>query len=109
MDITSSKVVWLTIGNTDLTEGRGRSIILHVCESPETAHRLGKKGYVQGSDCPVEKAMAHLIDKRWYIPGNIIPESDSDTKQRWERESRESVIEKMRQRGFTEEEISTLI
>ncbi|MGS3503228.1 hypothetical protein [Citrobacter koseri] len=109
MDITSSKEVWLTIGNTDLTEGRGYGIILYVCESQETALRLGRGKYVQGSNCPIEKSMAHLINKRWYIPGEIVSESDDDKKRRKVRENRESVIEKMREQGFSEEEIASVI
>ncbi|EPV7104195.1 hypothetical protein ACV9XY_000195 [Citrobacter freundii] len=109
MEITSYKDVWLVVGNTDLTEGRGFSVILHVCDSKETAERLGKKKYVQGSDCPVEKSKAFLINKRWHVPGEIIPESDNDCRLRMAREKRESVISKMREQGFSEEEIQALI
>lgn len=107
-EITEEKTVWLTMTSDDLTEGRGYQRILHVCETEETALRLGKKKYVQGSNCPVEKAVAVKVGRTWLVPGRIEPESDDDKKLRLVNESRTAVIEKMRQAGFTEEEISQI-
>lgn len=47
VEIKETKDVWLTVTNSDLTEGRGRPVILYVCDSPVTAIRLGKKKSVQ--------------------------------------------------------------
>ncbi|MCW2477711.1 hypothetical protein [Candidatus Symbiopectobacterium sp. NZEC135] len=107
-EIKEEKTVWLTLTNDDLTEGRGYQRVLHVCETEETAIRLGKKKYVQGSNCPVEKSIAVKIGHEWFVPGNIESESTDDKKLRLINESRNAVIEKMRQAGFTEEEISKL-
>ncbi|MBA7800573.1 hypothetical protein HV170_03430 [Citrobacter freundii] len=67
MEILESKDVWVTIGCRDNTEGRGPSYVMHVCESKETAIRLGKKKYVQGSDCPVEKGIAVRVSREQAI------------------------------------------
>lgn len=108
MEIKDTKKVWLVLGNTDLTEGRGKSLVLHVCETKETAIRLGKKRYVMGSDSPVEESTAILVGYRWLAPIEIEPESEADKAARIKRESRELLIDKMRTQGFTEEEISIL-
>ena len=94
--ITESKQVWLTIGNTDNTEGRGFPVVLYVCHSRETATRLGKKRYVQGSDCPVEEAFAVKIGSRWLVPGVIQAETSEDAERRIAREKREAVIDKLK-------------
>ncbi|WP_413730841.1 hypothetical protein [Sodalis sp. RH22] len=108
VEIKEEKTVWLTIGNTDNTEGRGYSVVLYVSESRETATRLGKKKYVQGSDCPVEQAIAVKVGSRWLVPGEIKKESEADKALRLQNESRNAVIKKMRESGFSEQEISIL-
>jgi len=108
IQISESKPVWLTIGNTDNTEGRGRPIVLYVSESKETAMRLGEKRYVQGSHCPVEEAVAVKVGSRWLVPGQIQPESKQDADLRQRREKREAILERIKSAGFTEEEIKTL-
>ena len=108
MEIQESKAVWLTLTNDDLTEGRGYRRILCVSETEETALRLGKGRYVQGSNCPVEKATAVKFENQWLIPGAIQQESDADKKLRIENESRNAVLEKMRLSGFTEDEIAKI-
>ncbi|WP_343552148.1 hypothetical protein [Pantoea sp.] len=108
MEIQESKTVWLTMTNENLTDGYGKSKILFVCEQKETARRLGKKGYIQGSDCPVERATAVKISGVWLVPGNIQQESDSDKKIRIANEERDAVLNKMRDAGFSEEEIAKL-
>lgn len=108
MEIQEQKDVWLTVANSDLTEGRGRPVILYVCENPVTAARLGRGKSVQGCDADVEKAIAVKVGGRWLIPGLITPESDTDKCTRERNEARSMVINKMRAQGFTDEEISAL-
>lgn len=108
MQIKETKNVWMVLGNTDLTEGRGRSLVLHVCETKETAIRLGKGRYVMGSDCPVEKTTAVRVGYRWLAPVEIEPESSADKDLRIKREQRELLMKKMREQGFSEEEIAIL-
>ncbi len=108
MEIKETKPVWVTYTNSDLTEGRGRSIPLFVCESEVTARRLGKGKYVMGSDCPVQGATAIKIGQSWLVPGIIEPESAQDKAIRERAEAKASVIQKMKDSGFSEEEISAL-
>ncbi|HDR2510013.1 TPA: hypothetical protein QCI33_003679 [Enterobacter roggenkampii] len=109
VEIIEIKDVWLTIGCRDNNEGRGPSYVMHVCESKETAIRLGKKKFVQGGDCPVEKGVAiRISNSRWLVPGQIEIETKDDARLREERERRESLLEKMKQQGFSEEEIAIL-
>lgn len=54
-----TKTYYSVYTNSDLTEGRGYHIPLALCESESTAVRLGKKKYVQGSDCPVNELTAN--------------------------------------------------
>lgn len=106
--IKETKDVWLTIGNSDLTEGRGRPVILHVCESPVTAARLGKGKSVQGCDADVERSIAVKIGYRWLVPWEIISESAQDKVIREKNEAQEAVIKKMRESGFSDSEIAAL-
>lgn len=111
MEISESKPVWLVVGNTDNTEGRGYPVVLYVCESPETANRLGKKRYVQGSDCPIEESVAVRLggrNSRWLVPGEIQPSSLADTELMVRRQQKEQLLIKLRESGFSDEEIATL-
>lgn len=108
MEISETKDVWLSVGNSDLTEGRGRPVILHVCESYETAKRLGARRSVQGSDADVQKSIAVKVGSRWLAPVDIEPESQQDKTRREIRERREETIKKMRDSGFTDEEINLM-
>lgn len=108
MEIKETKDVWLTTVNSDLTEGRGYSVITHVCESPTTAARLGKGKSTQGCDGSVEKAVAVKVGNRWLVPWQITPESPADKTLREKIEARDLVIQKMRDQGFSDDEIAAL-
>ncbi|HDL8114573.1 TPA: hypothetical protein PXQ47_002581 [Yersinia enterocolitica] len=107
-EIKETKDVWLTVTNSDLTEGRGRPVILYVCDSPVTAARLGKKKSVQGSDADTIKATAVKIGTSWLVPWEIVPESDADKVIRKKNEALDQIIEKMREKGFSSDEIAAL-
>jgi hypothetical protein len=66
---------WNVISNTDLTEGKGGSVILHHCTSRSTAIRLSKRKGVQGSDAHVNEDVLFKIDGAWY--GQVMPEEQS--------------------------------
>lgn len=108
LEITEENPVWLTITNENLTDGRGEPVVLHVCWQEETAVRLGKGKYVMGSDCPVQQAWAVKINGRWHVPGRIEIENAADKMVRAANEERKRVVGKMREAGFTEEEIAAL-
>lgn len=114
-NITEIKPVWLVISNVDLTEGRGYQYTKYTCEKESTAIRLGKKGYIQGSDCPIKKDIAVKIENRWYINGKIEYPTQEDLKLEQEmlkeRELLErvnEVINKAKQLGLTNEELHLL-
>ena len=101
--------VWVAWTNTDLTEGRGYRYPLAVCESETTADRLGQKKYVMGSACPVTKEVAVRVHgSGWLVPGAIHPETDEDKKARAILEARRAAVQKAKDAGLTDEEITAL-
>lgn len=115
VEVEQTKKVWLTVSNSDLTEGRGSQIILAVCDTPETARRMGSRKYVMGTDCPIEESQAVKIDGRWYVRGNITPENEVDKKFRLSREkaeealkNRDAVIERAAALGLSAEDLEIL-
>ena len=108
IEIQDTKIVYVAWTNTDLTEGRGSQIPLFVTEIPETAARLGAKGYVMGSPCPITEAIAVKVKNRWLIPGQIIGSTREDDALKAKRELRESAIEKAKSAGLSDEDIAAM-
>jgi len=106
--ITHEKDVYIAWTNTDLTEGRGQEYPLAVCEKRATAIRLGKKGYVMGSDCRVARAKAFKINNRWYYLGKLIPSTKEDDARELQLNSRDEAQQKAFAAGLTEEDIIAL-
>jgi len=118
MNIKRTKTVHVAWTNTDLTEGKGYSYPLYVCESPETATRLGKGKSVQGSNCTVTPEVAVMLEGKyyWLIPGYVHPESKEDTQARKIREAEETkkeariaAIERAKALGLSEEDVNILM
>ena len=107
-EVQETKRVWLAIGNTDCTEGRGRPLIRFVCESEATARRLGKKGSVQGSDCDTQESIALRVDNRWLVPGYIESCTESDIKMQDAINKRSILMDRVRKAGITEDEMKQL-
>lgn len=99
--------VWVAYVNSDLTEGKGYNYPLYICESRETAVRLGKGRNVCGSDADVREDIAINYGGKWYIPGLIMAESDKDKTLRIKREAKEAALDKARQ-YLSDEEIEAL-
>ncbi len=78
----SSKKVLAVYTNEDRTEGRGEEYIRHFCRCQETAERLGKKQYVQGTDCPIKEVTVYLINDEWYGPINVKGATKEDLEKR---------------------------
>ncbi|MBN58699.1 hypothetical protein [Thalassolituus sp. UBA3500] len=108
MEIQETKTVWVAWTNTDCTEGRGRQIPKAVCESEATAMRLGKKGYVQGSDCPVREAVAVKVNNCWLVPGKIEPISSEDVAAQARIDARRAALKKAKDAGLTDDELRLL-
>lgn len=60
---------WAIYTNSDLVEGRGVEYIKHYCLLKETAKRLAKGNYVQGTDCPIQKVklMYNTKTNEYYV------------------------------------------
>lgn len=110
-----TKLVWRVVGNEDCTEGRGPIYTMHLCEKKSTAIRLGKKKYVQGGDCPIEKEELVLFNGRWCGPVKIIVPTDYDLAHEEilraaedRRKSKEAAIEKAKSLGLSSDEVAAL-
>lgn len=56
----------------------------------------------------LKKAIAVKIKNRWLIPGRITPETPADKVLREKVEACDSVIQKMREHGFSDDEIAAI-
>lgn len=109
--MTEHKTLWVVYTNTDLTEGRGRQYAKHFCECEATAIRLGKNGYVQGTDCPIEPMSVLILDGQHVLPTSILnivpPTSDDKIKENWLK-LRRAAIAKAKEAGLSDAEISLI-
>lgn len=106
-----NKTFWVVYTNSDLTEGRGREFPLAVCELKSTAIRLGKNKYVQGSNCPVSSVELLEYEGRLYIPFsvvNVTAPSREDTIGQEKDDKKQEVLSRIKQAGFSEEDIKIL-
>lgn len=105
-----TKEVFAVIGNTDCTEGRGRLFVKKYCETMATAIRLGRKGYVQGGDCPIEKRTLFKPDgdHRWYGPVGVEEPDNADVKLQEQLDIQNTVLEKAKSLGLSDEEIKQI-
>lgn len=108
-EITSVGKVFVAWSNTDLTEGRGGQYPLAVCKLESTALRLGEKGYVMGSDCPISEEIAVEINGRWLSVCNIQYPSAGDVQCQNTIDAKRVAIEKAKSLGMTDGEIKALI
>lgn len=105
-------ILWAVSCNDDLTEGRGREYVKFFCRSEATAARLAKRGYVQGSDCPVYPVKALILEGKHVLPMaliNIIEPSVDDEKAQRRINEKNVVIEKAKSLGLTDDEITTIV
>lgn len=100
--------VWIAWTNTDLTEGRGYQKPLAVCWHEATAIRMGQRGYVMGSDCPVSKAPAIRVGNRWLVPSEVHQPTPSDEQKQRELDARRLALDKARAVGLTEADLRNL-
>jgi len=115
--VKDDKKVFSVWTNTDLTEGRGQEYVQYNCEIESTARRLAKKNYVQGTDSRVTEETIYYVGNRWYGPGpRIVQPTKEDLvaerhleQERKARETKNNAIERARQLGMSEEEISALM
>ena len=110
-DITERAKIFVPFTNTDLTEGRGYAVPLHVCTVEATAARIGAKKSVQGSDCEIRQFEMIRIDGKWYVPRNavrIIEPDESDIASQKVVDARRAAVEKAKSAGLTAEDLKAL-
>lgn len=114
----SSKKFYVAYTNTDCTEGRGSEIVFAISECESTVIRVGKKRYVQGSDCPIQEAELVNIDGKFYVPIHYVPFTQPTIEDRKneaalyaERElkaKKDEVLVRAKSLGLSDEEIKLL-
>jgi hypothetical protein len=106
--LLKTKEVYAVISNTDLTEGRGQQHIVAFCEKKATAIRLGKGGYVQGCDCPVEQITLFWRANKWFGPVVVVRPTAEDEKKQRNIDARSEALNKARAMGLSENEINLI-
>lgn len=107
-DNVEQRKAWAVIGNSDLTEGRGASYIKSIHWLKASAIRAGKKGYVMGTDCPVEEVILYERGPQWYGPVCVQGPTKDDERTQAELDKVDAALEKARKLGMTDEELATL-
>lgn len=108
MEIQKTKEVWVVETNTDCTEGRGYDYPIHVCESEATAIRLSKRRYIQGSNAPVKKSVAVMINGSWLAPVKIESSTVEDDRNQVAINARKEAIIKAKDAGLSDDEIALI-
>lgn len=99
---------WAVISNTNLTDGRGKELILHVCKLRATARRLARKRGVQGSDAEVRKVDTFAHDRCDYGPITLVWPQPSDEKEEVRIHKTKKALARAEKLGLTPEEIEAL-
>ena len=108
IEIQDHKTVYVAWTNTDLTEGRGWQVPLAVATLESTALRLGRKGSVQGSDCPVTSVMAVKVGGHWLAPCVIHAPTPADERAQERARQRRSAMDRARAAGLSDEDIRAI-
>lgn len=109
--MSSEETLWAVYTNADLTEGRGREYVKHFCKLQATANRLAKRGYVQGTDCPVKPVTVLVLDGKRVLPTSLLnieqPTKEDEAGEQiiiaWE-----AAIERARAAGLSDEDIKLI-
>ena len=108
MKIEQSKDVWVVYTNTDCTEGRGYNYPIHVCESEAAAIRLSKRKYIQGSDAPVQKGVAVMVNGSWLAPVRIEVSTTEDDRNQMAINARKDALRKAKEAGLSDDDIALI-
>ena len=100
--LTKTKL-WVTISNTDLTEGRGKPVIIAYSKTKSYALAQGKGKGVQGSSCRVDEQY-FLVDEF----GSVYQEVGRLDPNEPEQSPEELAVKKALSLGLTPEEIQLL-
>lgn len=103
-----TKEAFAVLVNTDLTEGRGRQYIKHICETEATARRLAEKADVQGTNGTVITVALEKRNAAWFGPVNVIPANDADKKAQTRLDAIRDAEQKALSLGLTPDDIAIL-
>lgn len=107
----SALTLWAVWTNSDLTEGRGRQYVKHFCKAQATALRLAKRGYVQGTDCPIKQVEVLELDGKHVLPASLINiehPTVEDEAMEVHLTAKQQALDKAKAAGLTDEEIKLL-
>lgn len=100
--------------NTDLTEGRGQLIPIGITESYSAAVRIAHRKGVKGASADIIEVKTIIHDGIEYVMLKSVPiceptptEVAEDRKLKFLKQ-KQSLIQKMRETGFTQEEIDMI-
>lgn len=94
IEIQDEKTVYLIMNTYDKTEGRSPHYPDKVCDLKSTAIRLAKGKFVVGSDAPIEKAKAYLIQGQWYYPVSVERQTFEDEQAQAKINEKEQLVRK---------------
>ena len=102
-----AREVFAVIGNTDCTEGRGDNFVKAYCETLATAKRLGRKGYVQGGDCPIERRKLYKVEGgfSWLGPVKIEKPTKEDHINQAKLDEVQDALDAAKAAGLSEDQI----
>jgi hypothetical protein len=103
-----TKEAWAVLVNTDLTEGRGRRYVKHLCEMEATAVRRAHKADVQGSNGMVVPVELVKRNNTWLGPVEIERPTSDDQKTQLVIDAKRKAEEKARSLGLTDDELAAL-
>lgn len=105
--ITAVRKVVAVRSNRDLTEGRGEEYQKALCETQATANRIGRGGYVQGTDCPTRPQMLFQINGQttWFGPVDVVKATDNDFKRQAIMNEQQAAIERAKSAGLSDDDL----
>lgn len=103
-----TKEAWAVLVNTDLTEGRGRQYVKHLCEIEATAVRKAHKADVQGSNGTIVRVDLVKRNNTWFGPVEIEHPTSDDQKSQLVIDAKRKVEKKAKSLGLTDDEIAAL-
>lgn len=103
-----TKTVYVATVNSDLTEGKGHSVVYGTTEIKTTAIRIGKSQNTMGSNAYIEKSIAVKVDGHWLARTKIIQPSKEDKKADKVAFDKEVAIKKAKHLGLTDEDINNI-
>lgn len=103
-----TKEAFAVLVNTDLTEGRGRQYIKHICETEATARRLAKKADVQGTNGTVLTITLEKRNAAWFGPVYVEPPTDADKMAQLRLDAIRDAEQKALSLGLTTDDIANL-